>query len=52
MMRFVKQFSKKNDKSTEFKPIGTITILLIYASILIATWLAVYFLMIARGGIS
>jgi len=50
-MYFIKKISKKNG-SAEFKPIGTITILLIYASLLIATWLIVYFLMISRGGIS
>ncbi len=35
--------------NSEFKPVGTITILIIYALILVALWANVYFTLLARG---
>jgi len=40
----------KNSSNKSFKPIGTITLLLIYTAILAGVWLAIYFLMVTRGG--
>jgi len=40
----------KRSDNKNFKPIGTITMLLIYTAILAGVWLAIYFLMITRGG--
>lgn len=34
---------------SEFRPVGTVTVLIIYALILIALWANVYFTLLARG---
>ncbi|HLI46528.1 MAG TPA: cytochrome c oxidase subunit 2A [Geobacterales bacterium] len=49
MIRQLLNFRRSSNK--QFKPIGTLVILLIYTAILVTVWLLVYYIMLTRGGI-
>ncbi|HET6950885.1 MAG TPA: hypothetical protein VFI47_10945 [Acidimicrobiales bacterium] len=38
------------DDDEEFRPVGTVTFLALYAVVLVVLWLAMYLTMLARGG--
>lgn len=38
-----------SDRNSEFKPMGTVAILIVYALLLLALWGNVYFTLLSRG---
>lgn len=48
----VAQRDGDEDEDEEFRPVGTVTFLALYAVVIVALWLALYLTMLARGGTS